>query len=590
MTPLLVAKIQAGSPRIRPDGNASIHLERSKLTKKISGAEYPLSKIFSSDFEFVIPSYQRPYAWTNDQTAELLDDLVAFGQVEDEEGYFLGSIVLIKSEEAALAEVIDGQQRLTTLTILLAAMACAHGGKNKEELRSYVVEPGKKMEGIVAKPRLALRERDRAFFEKFVQNLQLETLLDLDSASLENESQRNIQGNARYLLTEIEKKFPTPDELESFVNFLLTRCYLVAVSTPTQASAFRVFSVMNSRGLDLQPTDIIKADTIGKLKTESERQKYNEKWEDMEVDLSRNGFNELFSHIRMIYGKEKAKRSLIEEFRTQVLPQNPNPAIFIDDVLEPYASALSDIRSASYTATSHAEAVNSYISWLKRIDNSDWVPPAMLFLKQNRHKSEKVARFFQLLERVAAYMHATRYNVNDRIDVYAALIDEIQSGAAPDHMSYLQFDKREIKEFRTALDGDIYGLPPRRRNYFMLRLDSFIADGAAKYDPKILTIEHVMPQNVNDDGQWAEWWPDEEERDEWVHRLANLVPLNKKRNSAAQNFDFDQKCEIYFRGPNNVSSYSLTTQVLGQKTWTPEYLKKRQKELLDIMMQNWELA
>ena len=81
------------------------------MSKKISGAEYPLAKIFSSDFEYVIPSYQRPYAWTVDQASELFDDLFDFYKSEpEEESYFLGSIVLIKQESEPHAQVIDGQQ------------------------------------------------------------------------------------------------------------------------------------------------------------------------------------------------------------------------------------------------------------------------------------------------------------------------------------------------------------------------------------------------------------------------------------------------------------------------------------------------
>jgi uncharacterized protein with ParB-like and HNH nuclease domain len=147
------------------------------MSKKISGAEYPLSKIFSSEFEYRIPSYQRPYAWTVDQASELFDDLKAFYDAEEEEGYFLGSIVLIKSEEKPLAEVIDGQQRLTTLTILLAALACAHDGANKDELKDYIVEPGKKVEKIEPKPRLSLRERDKPFFKNTFRNLPSISLL-----------------------------------------------------------------------------------------------------------------------------------------------------------------------------------------------------------------------------------------------------------------------------------------------------------------------------------------------------------------------------------------------------------------------------
>lgn len=559
------------------------------MSKKISGAEYSLSKIFSSDFEYLIPSYQRPYAWTPDQAGELFDDLISFFEAEQEEGYFLGSIVLIKSEDNALSQVIDGQQRLTTLTILLAAMACANDGEDREELRPYILEPGKKMEGILPKPRLSLRERDKKFFSKYIQGLQLEALFHLDSASLENESQVNIRANAMHFARSIADALPTPERLRAFVNFLLTRCYLVTVSTASQESAFRVFSVMNSRGLDLQPTDIIKADTIGQLKSEEDRQIYNDKWEEMEVELTRDGFRDLFTYIRMIYAKEKAKRTLLEEFRVHVLPKNPDPKIFIDDILEPFADALDAIRNASYSATAHAESVNYYIKWLLRIDNSDWVPPAILYLKEQWNRPELLVSFFKLLERLAAYMHICRRNVNDRIEVYAGLIDDIQSGAEPENMAQFLFADKDHEAFRDALNSNIYELTPRRRNYLILRLDSFISDGAATYDPSVLTIEHVLPQTVPPNSEWTKWWPNPEDRKEWVHRLANLVPLNKKKNSSAQNYEFEKKCDIYFSGSNNVSSYALTSQVMRKKKWTPKVLETRQQELLEALYEKWDI-
>ncbi len=559
------------------------------MSKKISGAEYPLSKIFSSEFEYVIPSYQRPYAWTVDEASELFDDLKSFYDTEDEEGYFLGSIVLIKSEDKPFAEVIDGQQRLTTLTILFAVLACAHDGANKEELKGYVVEPGKKVEKIEPKPRLTLRERDKMFFRKYIQEFDLDGLGKLDESGLENEARANILRNTVHLRKAIEKAFDEPEELLDFATFLLTRCYLVAVSTPNEASAFRVFSVMNSRGMDLQPTDIIKADIIGKISGEAERQEYNDKWEEMEVELTRDGFRDLFTYLRMIYAKEKAKRSLLEEFREHVLPDNPNPKPFIDEVLEPFADALDDIRNASYTATKDAKTINFYITWLNRIDNSDWIPPAMLFLKKHRNDPALLADFFERLERLAAYIHVCRIYVNERIEIYGNLIREIEAETDLDDMWAIWLDDKAKERFRDTLDSNVYEFTPRRRNYLLLRLDSFIADGAATYDPKILTIEHVLPQTVDDESEWVEWWPDAEDRKNWVHRLANLVPLNKKKNSAAQNYDFGRKCDTYFKGKKDVSSYALTSQVLSKKEWTPEVIEARQEALLNVLIEHWEL-
>ena len=140
-----------------------------------------------------------------------------------------------------------------------------------------------------------------------------------------------------------------------------------------------------------------------------------------------------------------------------------------------------------------------------------------------------------------------------------------------------------------VLDSDIYDLTSRRRNYLILRLDAFISDGGATYDPTILTIEHVLPQTVNKESEWAQWWPVAEERKIWVHRLANLVPLNKRRNSSASNFDFDKKKSAYFLGRKGVSSYALTTQVINCQQWTLENLAQRQVELIEILSDNWRL-
>ena len=560
--------------------------------KKISGAEYSLSKIFSSDFDYVIPAYQRPYAWTVDQTSELFDDLYDFYFNEQDEGYFLGSIVLIKEEAAPLAEVIDGQQRLTTLTILLATLAAAMEGAQRDTLLRYLCEPGNEFEGLTPKPRLTLRERDQPFFNEYIQGLKFTELAGLDEKLLDNESQRNVRANWQLIENRITERFgDDTGRLKSFIQFVLQRCYLVAVSTPSQQSAFRVFSVMNSRGLDLQPTDIIKADIIGKFDAEAERDEYSERWEDMEVELGRSGFNDLFAYVRMIYAKEKAKRALLEEFRSQVLSRVPSPKDLVNNVLEPYAEALATVRNAKYMASANAQDVNTYLNWLNRVDNSDWIPPAILFLAAHKGNSTYVLWFFNRLERLAAYLHISAKNVNERIERYTEVIKGLeQPHSLENPVASLELTNQEKEEMRHVLDGDIYFLTARRRNYLILRLDSFLADGAASYNHAILTIEHVLPQTVNSEGEWARLWPDPDLRQQWTHRLANLVPLNFRRNVQASNYDFAKKKAAYFGGTSRVSSFVLTTQVLSTPAWTPTYVEQRQNDLLEVLACKWNLA
>jgi len=390
-----------------------------KMSKSISGAEYPLSKIFSSDFDFTIPSYQRPYAWTTDETSELFDNLYEFYRSEEEDSYFLGSIVLIKKEGHPRSDVIDGQQRLTTLTILLAALASKLSGDLRKAFESHIREPGRPSQGLEPELRLRLRERDREFFAQYVQGLNFDGLLALDAARLPNEAQRNIQQNSRLLMDRLTQTFQDKeDELRAFGSFVVQRCFLVVVSTPNRKSAFRVFSVMNSRGLDLLPSDIIKADAIGQIPTERQEE-YTNRWEDMEVQAGRDGFNDLFMFVRMIFAREKAKRALLEEFRSHVLSSVRDPIKLVEDVLEPYTEAYMMAKRCQYVATAHSQEVNSYLKWLNRIDNSDWLPPAIQFLAQKKNDSEYVLWFFTKLERLAAYLHICAKNVNQRIERYA---------------------------------------------------------------------------------------------------------------------------------------------------------------------------
>jgi len=560
------------------------------VTKKISGAEFPLAKIFSSDFDYTIPTYQRPYAWNEVQAGELLSDLLDFCKNEQEDTYFLGSIVLIKEEGRPHAEVIDGQQRLTTLTILLAALTSLFSGELRVDFENYIREPGRASQGLKPKPRLTLRERDRKFFEDYIQGLKFDELIALDAAKLENESQRNIRRNAELILQRLDAAFGKDAvRLCEFGAFLVQRCFLVSVATPSQQSAFRVFSVLNSRGMDLLPTDIIKSDVIGSI-TASLQDQFTETWEELEVETGRDGFAEVFGHIRMIHAKDKARRSLLEEFRERVIAKTNSPEDLVSKVIEPFARAYLIAKQCRYVSTSSAAEVNATLKWLNRIDNSDWLPSAMKFLAEHEANVDYVVWFLRKLERLAAHMYICAYSVNARIERYARVLREMEQGHSfAQKISSIELTSEEKAISHRVLQGDIYSMPPRRRNYLILRLDSFLVDGAATYDPSLLTIEHVLPQTVAEGSMWAQQWPSHNDRVIWLHRLANLVPLTQRRNSQAQNYDFDRKKIAYFGGKQGISSYALTTQVLNTTNWTPEAVAERQTQLLDVLNSRWEL-
>lgn len=561
------------------------------MSTKIKGAEYPLAKIFSSDFDYDIPSFQRPYAWTEEETGELFDDLFDFYVNEEaDEQYFLGSVVLVKEDDKPHAEVIDGQQRLTTLTIFLAAITSKLSGENRSDFKNYIIEPGRASQGIASKPRLQIRKRDKDFFQKYIQYMEFDKLFALNPDAQDTEAKANIIRNAKLLMDRINNNLPSEDEIVRFGAFLVQRCIMVVVSTPTEQAAFRIFSVMNSRGMSLLATDIIKADVIGAI-SDDKQQEYNDKWEELEIELGRSGFNDLFGHIRMIKTKTKAKKSLQDEFYKYVLPDiNMKTAIdFINNQLEPYADAYSAIKNSQYVGTSGVDEVNDILRWLNRIDNSDWVPVAMLYFVKNRNDAIALNKFLRRLERLAAYMRATSWDVTHRIERYAKVLADIENASGTDYGSSIELSDDEKANFLARLNSDIYKMVSNKRNYLILRLDSFVSDGAATYDSKVLTIEHVLPQTVAQGSEWEKNWPDVSVREKWLHKIGNIVPLSKRMNSQAQNYEFDVKKDKYFKGKTGTASYALTTQVLSYSEWTPDVVEKRQSELIKVYKKNWDL-
>ncbi len=240
----------------------------------IKASEQNLNGVFSDAYLFEIPLYQRPYAWTTEQVDELLDDLLNAMDRDAQSPYFLGSIVLIKNEGESRSAVVDGQQRLTTLSMLFCVLRELAAGDARSELDGFVREAGNSLRGTQDRFRLSLRARDKEFFHDNVQTrAAIAEFLKKDTASF-SDSQKLIFTNVNRLKQELSKL----DEarLKSLVKFTIQQCYLVVVTATDRDSAYRIFSVMNDRGLDLSPTDILKADTIGEI-AEPDQEVYGQK-------------------------------------------------------------------------------------------------------------------------------------------------------------------------------------------------------------------------------------------------------------------------------------------------------------------------
>lgn len=565
------------------------------MAKTLEAHDKLIREIFEGSYQFEIPDYQRPYAWTTEQATELFDDLYSAMQDARVSGassqYFLGSIVLIKNDRDPKSSVVDGQQRLSTLTMLFAVLRTVMPDA-ADDITDFLYKRGKISLGEKNEYRLTAREEDADFFRTNIQEPNGITQLVASTDKLED-SRLRYRENAALLLE--KAKALSSDELIALWQFLANDCSLVVISTPDLEAAYRIFSVLNNRGLDLAPIDIIKAQVLGLIRTtggDIKSRAYAKEWSRIESSLGRDAFGDLFGHIRSIYAKKKQKYTLVKEFQEHVTEYKA-PIDLIDKVVKPYAEVWDFVRGADFEATEHAETINEHLSWLNRVDFKDWVPPALVYFKRFRQQAQRLADFFQSLERLTYFLLVTKVGINERIETYAALTKEIEPDAFKGELAALTtlaLTDAQKREFVAALDGDIYRKLPKARMALVLRLEALVSDGSKKQAFDHLSLEHVLPQSPPAASDWIKWFPHEDERDSWTHRLANLVPLHVRKNPAASNYDFTTKKNVYFKGKGTASPFVLTQEVRSENEWTPALLTARQQRLVSVLEQHWQLT
>jgi uncharacterized protein with ParB-like and HNH nuclease domain len=564
------------------------------MAKALEAHDKLIAEIFEGDYQFEIPDYQRPYAWTTEQAEVLFDDLIS--AMHDARTnkmvsqYFLDSIVLIKNDREPKSWVVDGQQRLSTLTMLFSALR-TYMPEAADDITSFLYKKGKVSLGEKNEYRLIAREEDADFFRLFVQEPGGMIQLSKSTEKLKD-SRLRFRENATILLEKVAAL--SVSERDLLWNFLAKECSLVVISTPDLEAAYRIFSVLNNRGLDLAPIDIIKAEVLGlirKTEDESKSKAYAKEWSRIENTLGRDSFSELFSHIRTIYAKQKQRAILVKEFE-EFVTEYKEPIKLVENVIKPYSEVWDFIKNTDFEATEHAEEINEYLSWLNRVDFKDWVPPALVYFKLFRHKPQLLKEFFGLLERVTYFLLVTKAGINERIDAYARLTKEIEGEFFDGTLSSLKtlaLSDGQKQEFLDALNGDIYKRLSKARMSLVLRLEALLSDGSKKQQFKHLSLEHVLPQTPPEKSEWLQWFADEGERESWTHRLANLVPLHSRKNPAASNYDFETKKNVYFKGKGTASPFTLTQEVRNENQWTPATLTQRQARLLSIFENHWDL-
>lgn len=575
----------------------------------LSAKEAPINKILCADYTLVIPEYQRPYAWTTDEAETLLDDLL--GHLERSGGtfsnditpYFLGSVVLAKQSGDPLAEVVDGQQRLSTLTILLACLRARLQGpqpRTADEIGSLVFEPGSRIKNIDSHYRLTMRKRDREFFQKSIQSPEGLAELVSNEGRIPEEPQHLIRENAKLFKNRLAQM---DDRLvEDLATLISAKCYLVVVETEDFSSAYRVFNVLNDRGRDLSDTDILKAELLGSIPEES-RGEHADHWDDIEAKLGRKELGNLLGHIKAIETKITKQGGLVEEFRERVMGRKGRPfeaAHFIRNELQPMASIYRDLLDANYGTRNmehrtHEDETNDALYWLNSVHAEDWVPLALLAWTHLKQDPALMSQFFRGLERLAYSMLIRNLSGARRVIRFADIIRTIESepGNTDLIFSALDLTAREQNQTLASLDGPVYEtIGQRKLRSLLQRLSHLLSSDKMVSKPgtgaKAVSIEHILPQNPEEGGEWTQWIPSPADRDLWTNRIGNLTLLNQGKNSGAGRKDFNAKKLRYFK-EGGTTPFAITAQIDAEGVWGVEQMEERQELLIETLAEHWDL-
>lgn len=273
-----------------------------------------LSELFDKEFFYEIPSFQRPFSWDEDHFRDLIDDLLA---TDPKSQYFLGSIVFYIENGDRM--VVDGQQRLTSLMILLACIRdLVVEEKIKADLQGLIIQPEDTVREIDRRDRLLVKDHD--MFASMVSDMG-GTDNKLDSRDFDEPSNRYII--ARNTFREKLEKL-TQDKLIELMRFVSNRCVLIYLEATTFEEAFRLFEVVNDRGKQLRRIDLLKSHNLNPdfVPSKAKRSQLAAQWEQDESSIGESDFESLFNMIRLILTKSKPAEDLFSEFKKRIFNAN----------------------------------------------------------------------------------------------------------------------------------------------------------------------------------------------------------------------------------------------------------------------------
>ena len=543
-----------------------------------------LKKIFSEEFWFIVPQYQRPYVWQEENIQELIDDLYYAFENKQNSEYFLGALVLKRTTEKEFREyeILDGQQRLTTLCMMMAVIRdLIKKPQYKYTLSQMIYQEENELLKVPSRNRIKYNTRDKV--KDFVKDYIIAngSTRKRDLVNYHEDTNISVSNMAKAIST-MHTIFENKENLESFAVFLLNNVLFIYVSTDNTEDAFRLFTILNDRGIPLSNADILKSINIGEI-SEEDLDEYSKHWEYLEEKYHK-GFDRFLSFVRTILLKNKPSSNLLDEYEKNIYQKNilkkgKNTIDFLIE-LDGIYDKIIDVNDENLSN----EYKNLVTIMKLGLHSDEWIPTVLsYFLKFEYYNLDEFIKKLEykfigdLMSNVSPSKR--RENLNNIIKTIE-IVSKENIDILFENWELFDIDKNI---FRKNINGDIYG--KKYTKYLLLKMEYLMNDNSVYLSNyKEISIEHVLPQNPLKKSHWRRDFT-EEQRKLWTNKLSNLVLISNKKNVKLANLDFKKKKEEYLKNRMDVFNSSKIFLDKSSK-WDETNLRNRQNIMVNMLINN----
>ena len=534
--------------------------------KDLDGGTVALGSLLSQNSFFRIPEYQRPYSWDKENFEDLIDDLA---DADWSQQYFLGTIVLHSTDKPGNYDVVDGQQRMTSLMILLACLRDATSDPElKTPIQQKILQEKNRVDGIPEQVRLEVR--DTKVFSEIV--VTMGGTKSLPVGKLPEPESRYVLA-VRIFSERIEKL--SEGEIGDFIAFISQHCVVIKLATSSFNDAFRLFTIVNDRGLQLRRIDVLKAANMSPdvISKDTLRNHLATRWSEYEIDLGSSTFESIFPLIRLVYVKDKPQGDLLHEFDDRIFGKKiKRGETFFNTVFE-----FADLYRALFvdrdiiSIDSESIIYNNLVHIMdKEFSASEWRACLLMFAR--KFGDTNLLNFLYVLEKVYLEQWVAGVRKDERYSAYTKILASIEGAATTQEViDSVKFDSLAI--IKGVGNPRLYGAGYAK--YVLLRLELLACEHDQVRLINARSIEHVLPQEPKPGSKWLEQHSSGEIPD-YVHSVGNLVLISKAKNSSASNNEFEQKIKKYLSP--RVSDYPRSAQVTSYPSWTKKIIQDRTNE------------